>query len=217
MGPKGSWMRPTSDRVKEFIFSYLTFKIKENPSVLDLFAGTGALGIEAASRGSTTVIFVDNSKKSIELVKKNLEKVKLAPLQKAQNPIRSQDVFTERLTNFQSLESFNNNTPGAEFVFAEEPKFKSEILQMDVFKFIDYARRNNEYFDLVLCDPPYNFQKSDLLIKKICDSKLINPDGWLVYEHGVKEPLIPVNDLVIHEVRRLGDTAITFIKNEKKL
>lgn len=62
--------RPTLDRVKEAIFSSIQFDIL-NSSVLDLFAGTGALGIEALSRGAKDVTFVDKDARAIKLIKEN--------------------------------------------------------------------------------------------------------------------------------------------------
>lgn len=72
-GPDGMDIRPTSDRVKEALFDIISFDISGS-AVLDLFSGTGALGIEALSRGADLCVFVDNSKKSIELLRKNLKK-----------------------------------------------------------------------------------------------------------------------------------------------
>jgi 16S rRNA (guanine966-N2)-methyltransferase len=72
--PKGDWLRPTSDRTREFIFSYLGNYVP-NSVVLDLFAGTGSLGIESLSRGATQATFVDISYQSILIIKKNLELV----------------------------------------------------------------------------------------------------------------------------------------------
>lgn len=69
---EGNDVRPTTDRVKEAMFSAIQFEIEES-AVLDLFAGSGQLGIEALSRGARTAVFVDNSKKSLEVVKKNIE------------------------------------------------------------------------------------------------------------------------------------------------
>lgn len=69
---EGNDVRPTTDRVKEAIFSSIQFET-EGSVVLDLFAGSGQLGIEALSRGAKTAVFVDNSKKSLEIVKKNLD------------------------------------------------------------------------------------------------------------------------------------------------
>jgi 16S rRNA (guanine966-N2)-methyltransferase len=68
---KGDWLRPTSDRNREFIFSWLG-NLVENARVLDLFAGTGSVGIEALSRGADSAIFVDESLQAIEVIKKNL-------------------------------------------------------------------------------------------------------------------------------------------------
>ncbi len=64
-------IRPTSDKRKEALFSILAEKVV-NAKVLDLFAGTGALGLEALSRGAQAVVFIDNNKSSLALIKKNL-------------------------------------------------------------------------------------------------------------------------------------------------
>ena len=72
--PKSKTIRPTSDRVREYIFSCINFDIIGS-TVLDLFAGTGAFGIEAISRGAADAFFVDNSSEAISLIRKNLLKV----------------------------------------------------------------------------------------------------------------------------------------------
>lgn len=63
--------RPTSDRVKESVFSILGEKVRD-AKVLDLFAGSGNLGIEALSRGASECTFVENNRVPIEVIKKNL-------------------------------------------------------------------------------------------------------------------------------------------------
>lgn len=72
--PEGYDVRPTSDGVKEAIFSAIQFEI-EGRTVLDLFAGSGQLGIEAISRGAKKAVFVDSSQTSIKLIKENIEYV----------------------------------------------------------------------------------------------------------------------------------------------
>ena len=72
--PKDDRIRPTMDRIKETVFNIIQGYI-EGAKVLDLFAGTGNLGIEALSRGASEVIFVDNHPDSIALINKNLEKM----------------------------------------------------------------------------------------------------------------------------------------------
>ncbi len=69
--PKGEKTRPTADRVKEAVFSIIQFEV-ENSRFLDLFAGTGQMGIEALSRGARRAVFVDEWKDACQLVKENL-------------------------------------------------------------------------------------------------------------------------------------------------
>ncbi len=70
--PEGMDIRPTTDNVKESIFNIIQFDI-EGRRVLDLFAGTGQLGIECLSRGASEVVFVDSSRDAIKIVKDNLK------------------------------------------------------------------------------------------------------------------------------------------------
>jgi 16S rRNA (guanine(966)-N(2))-methyltransferase RsmD len=70
--PAGLDTRPTSDRVREALFSILGERVA-GATVLDLFAGSGALGIEALSRGATEVTFVDNAAPAIRAIGANLE------------------------------------------------------------------------------------------------------------------------------------------------
>ena len=70
--PAGSDIRPTGDKVKESMFNIIQFDI-EGRRVLDLFAGTGQLGIEALSRGARSVVFVDSKPEAVRLIRVNLE------------------------------------------------------------------------------------------------------------------------------------------------
>ena len=74
---KGQQTRPTTDKVKEAVFSAIQFEV-ESARVLDLFAGTGQLGIEALSRGAAHAVFVDNRKEAVELIRENLALTDLA-------------------------------------------------------------------------------------------------------------------------------------------
>ena len=73
VSPDDGRIRPTSDRVRESLFSILGNV--HGKRVLDLFAGTGALGIEALSRGATHATFVDTSNDALTIIRKNLERV----------------------------------------------------------------------------------------------------------------------------------------------
>jgi 16S rRNA (guanine966-N2)-methyltransferase len=70
--PRGRSTRPTSDRVREALFSVLGASV-QGARVLDLYAGSGALGIEALSRGAASAVFVDHSEQAIEAIRANLE------------------------------------------------------------------------------------------------------------------------------------------------
>ena len=67
---EGEATRPTSERIKEAMFSSIQFDV-EGRRVLDLFAGSGQLGLEALSRGAVSASFVDSAREALELVKKN--------------------------------------------------------------------------------------------------------------------------------------------------
>lgn len=72
----GEATRPTSERTKEAVFSMLQFDI-EGRRVLDLFAGSGQMGLEALSRGAQSATFVDHAKAAISVIKQNIEKTRL--------------------------------------------------------------------------------------------------------------------------------------------
>jgi 16S rRNA (guanine966-N2)-methyltransferase len=104
-------VRPTMDRVKAAIFSSLAAEIV-GARVLDLFAGSGGLGIEALSRGAASVLFVDEDRQSTVAIEKNLAKTKL------QGGVRQQDVF----------EFLKRRAPGEQFeiIFADPPYEKNK-------------------------------------------------------------------------------------------
>ena len=74
--PEGLQTRPTADRVKEALFSIINFDIP-GAKVLDLFGGTGQLGIEALSRGAERAVFVDAREDACKLIRENLKRTKL--------------------------------------------------------------------------------------------------------------------------------------------
>ena len=74
--PDGMTTRPTADRVKEALFSIIQFEIP-GARVLDLFGGTGQLGIEALSRGAKSAVFVDAGEDACKLIRENLKRTRL--------------------------------------------------------------------------------------------------------------------------------------------
>lgn len=104
-------VRPTMDRVKAAIFSSLGERVIE-ARVLDLFAGTGALGIEALSRGAASAIFVEENAEAVRAIEQNFVRTKL------RGPVRRQDVFA-------FLEG-TNASPNFDIIFADPPYEKTK-------------------------------------------------------------------------------------------
>jgi 16S rRNA (guanine966-N2)-methyltransferase len=104
-------VRPTMDRVKAAIFSSLGDAVV-GARVLDLFAGSGALGIEALSRGASSVVFVEEDPQSAEIIEGNLAKTKL------KGRVRRQDVF-DFLRRIAGAEMFD-------IIFADPPYEKTD-------------------------------------------------------------------------------------------
>ena len=92
-GPRHADLRPTSDRLKESLFNILGPDV-QGASVLDAFAGTGAIGLEALSRGAREVVFIESSRDAVRLIRKNLE---LCAVTSAYQ-ILQEDVFTSMRT-----------------------------------------------------------------------------------------------------------------------
>ena len=127
--------KPTLDRVKESLFSSIQFDLI-GASVLDLFAGTGALGIEALSRGAKHVDFVDANIDAIKIIKQNLQGIK-----------------------------------------GEYNVTKSDYLQ-----FLSNTKSQQNKYDIVLLDPPFDTDYANKAIDYIIDNNLLNDGGIIMYE-----------------------------------
>ena len=107
----GDKIRPTADKVRESLFNILQLKVP-NCKFLDLFCGTGAMGIEALSRGAGKVVFNDFSRESLTLLKKNLEKIKV------------DDDYD--IVNFDAVNFLKNTTQKFDIIFLDPP-YKTEL------------------------------------------------------------------------------------------
>jgi 16S rRNA (guanine966-N2)-methyltransferase len=86
--PKGSDTRPTSDRVREAVFGALEARdALDGAAVLDLFAGSGALGLEAASRGAASVVLVDSARSAVEVARRNVAALGLPGVRVVHSPV----------------------------------------------------------------------------------------------------------------------------------
>ncbi|MBO7149496.1 MAG: 16S rRNA (guanine(966)-N(2))-methyltransferase RsmD [Clostridia bacterium] len=107
----GDKIRPTADKVRESLFNILQIKVIDC-KFLDLFCGTGAMGIEALSRGAEKVVFNDFSRESLTLLKKNLEKVKV------------EDDY--EIVNFDAVTFLKNTNEKFDIIFLDPP-YKTEL------------------------------------------------------------------------------------------
>ena len=103
--------RPTLDRVKESLFNILQKQIK-NSVVLDLFAGSGALGIEALSRGAAKAYFCDTNRDAINVIKENLNKTRL--------------ISKAEVLNVDYKKALNNINESFDLIFLDPP-YKLDI------------------------------------------------------------------------------------------
>ena len=156
--PKGRDTRPTSDRVRENAFNLIG--PVDDADVLDLFAGSGALGLEALSRGASSATFVESDREACRTINANLEKLQL----------------------------------------------RGAVLCSDVIRAVLGERRT---YDLVLCDPPYDYDRSRLLPQL---GRLVSDDGVLVYESSGREDPPEVPGLEQRTSRKYGSARLTLFQ-----
>jgi len=159
VAPKGGETRPTADRVRESAFNLIG--PVDGASVLDLFAGSGAMGLEALSRGAADCVFVESSREACRAIDANLEKLRL----------------------------------------------HATILCQDALRALAAERRE---YDLVLCDPPYGFERAEALGAQL--ARVVAPGGLLVYESSAREDEPAVEGLAVRTSRRYGSARLTLFE-----
>lgn len=128
--------RPTSSRVKESVFGMIQNKVKESVC-LDLFAGSGSLGIEALSNGAKSVYFVDNNPKLIKVLKENLNSLNLENV----------EVYTKSYE--EALKNFKNEKIKFDLVFLDPPYGKN-LIENILKLLVDYNILNEGAY--VVCE-----------------------------------------------------------------
>lgn len=131
--------RPTLDRIKESLFNIIHNKIA-NSYVLDLFSGSGALGIECISRGAKQVVFCDKSFEAIKVIKKNLEKAKM----EKEALIINKDYIT-------CLEQMHKKQFEFDLIFIDPP-YESEYVKIATDKIIELQLIKNSGIIIIETD-----------------------------------------------------------------
>lgn len=130
---EGEDVRPTTDRVKEAMFSIIQFEL-EGRRVLDMFAGSGQLGIEALSRGAESALFADADSRAVEIIKKNL----------ASCGLKEKAVVV-------NSDSFAAITRGGFDIALLDPPYGKGILQRAVATVADKMNPGG----VIICESPY--------------------------------------------------------------
>jgi 16S rRNA (guanine966-N2)-methyltransferase len=187
--PPGDRVRPTADRVREATFNALgSLGLVEGARVLDLFAGTGALGIEALSRGADRACFVDHDARSLAVVRANLAATGLAE--------RATVVRAEAL-------SWLAAGPGPPSWLAAGPGPPGPGPELPGPGPEPDPGNSGASFDLALVDPPYRFDRWPELLALL-------PTTWAVAESDRPVPEVPGWGQV--RSRRYGATVTTFLR-----
>ena len=151
--------RPTLDRVKEAMFSKINFDLLDSV-VLDLFSGSGALGLEALSRGAERAYLCDNSLKAIKIIEKNIEKTKL----KDKTVLISNDYLI-------ALENFKNQNIKFDIVFLDAP-YKTDYNVKAINLILKYNLLNENGQIIIETDIPEEIlEELKKISLNICDIK----------------------------------------------
>ena len=141
--------RPTMDRVKESLFAIIQNKLKDSV-VLDLFAGSGSLGIEALSNGSKTAYFVDNNIELINIIKSNTKNME-------------EDIHIIKSDYKNAIELLKNSNIKFDIVFLDPP-YKLNLINDSIKRLIDSDLINKN--GLIICEYENEEIKSDLELLK---------------------------------------------------
>jgi 16S rRNA (guanine966-N2)-methyltransferase len=187
VAPPGRETRPTADKVKGAIFSSLG-DAGCNGRVLDLFAGSGALGIEALSRGADFCDFVDSAAAACKAIRANLAKTRLA----SSATVHCQPV--QRL-----IQAASAGGAGPDRAAAPQAPPPAQVIHAA-----------HSAYDLVLLDPPYALPDLESLLVTLATSPLVGPQTTMLVEHASRRPLPPVlGPLRAVKTRTHGDSAFT--------
>lgn len=227
VAPGGSNTRPTSDRVKESLFSMLDgYGVLQAANVLDLFAGSGGLGLEAMSRGAAEVDFVDSASTSVRAVESNAQKLGIDHSTR----IHSSDVVSflsnqrgprQGMAEAQTSEHQASGQQPVEHVGGvehrgggEQSGGLDEIQDGEVLETrSDLDDGEGRIFDLVFMDPPYPLGEDAVtqILGRL--AALLDMESIVVVERAarVPEPTMPFG-LEVFRSKTFGETALYFIQ-----
>ena len=172
--PKGLNTRPTTDRIKETLFNMIATEIP-GCRFLDLFSGSGAMGIEALSRGAREAVFIENDKSALNCLKENLEHTGLA----SKAVVVPKDVMVGLMT----LTRDDVVKKQSEKVKEKKEETKEKIEKKVSVE--DEAREEKRHiFNLIYMDPPYEQGLEKKVLEYLAKSSIINSETLIIVEAG---------------------------------
>lgn len=178
--PHGHAIRPTSDRAREALFGILGDRV-QRAAVLDLFAGTGALGIEALSRGACHATFVDITPEALILIKHNIQ-----------------------------LFQKNRPATSEQTTASEIGIIKADLRRSSLFNG-NQRKKLAGCYDLIFLDPPYSKGLSLQTLIALDSSDLLCENGLVIVEDSPGTELPDaLSTLSVIDRRRYGDTGFWF-------
>jgi len=167
--PAGDAIRPTSDRLRQTVFDILAHAYGDpvrGARILDLFAGTGAMGLEALSRGAAFVLFVEDGVEARGLIRRNVETL---------------------------------GATGRTRIYRRDATRPGEIGPLAPF-------------GVAFADPPYGKGLGERALAAAVAGKWLIPGALVVLEEAASAEIAPIRGLLVEEKRRLGDSAVTFLR-----
>jgi len=188
---KSTIIRPTSDRARESLFNIIAGRI-QGASVLDLFAGTGALGLEALSRGAQSVCFVDSHPLALDLINRNMQ--------------ICMDAFNHQPEVLNDKNIRHPHAPGAVTLIKHDLRRGLPIFSKKTPPITG--------FDLIFLDPPYSQGLSSQLLHALEASPFLHHHALLIAEDRSNETPPPqMTNLTLVDQRKYGDTGFWFYQH----
>ena len=226
---RGLALRPSSDRLRQTLFDILAAQI-EDAVFLDLFAGSGAVGIEALSRGARHAIFVEDHPAGLAVLRRNLASLDIVIHEHVLPGARVLRSSSVRATALRTTIAPTGTTPIGATSFptaaigmpsARPASFASiefagtaEILAHNAIAAIERLDAGSARVDLVFIDPPYaDSEAYDSVLDLLGDSDLVTHSGLVIFEHHHKRQLPAcVGQLERTRILKQGDSALSFYR-----
>jgi 16S rRNA (guanine(966)-N(2))-methyltransferase RsmD len=173
-------IRPTQDKVRKALFDILG-DIKDLV-FLELFAGSGAVGLEALSLGAKEVVFVESNSRCAGVIKDNLDSLKI------QSPVSKSSLGLK----------------------ASNTQFTATLVNKDIQDAIKLLAENKRKFDIIFLDPPYYKETAKKTLQTLGACDILTPDGFIVVQHFKKDNLpVSLGDLALFRQFKYGDTLLS--------